>query len=290
MLLDYSDLKNRLKHLQAQNDKGKNLRVQKALNDFAFFVQNYLPHYINGQSKEHSKFRKKFYKDIKEYSKNRVNVFLAYRGSAKTTIGSRALCIYRSIKKQHTYPIHISDGAELATENLSAIALEFEDNRRLKADFNISKAWVCTSRVFIVNIDNHLIKYQAFGSGTRIRGKNFMGSRSDDIYCDDLENNINIESKDQRTKLYKWIIKVVFKLPNRNKAYNIWFFGTVLHYDSPLMQLSKRVDVKTYIYPAIISFSKNMNLWEQIYIEAKKNDLNSAYLLFKDKQKLYLMV
>lgn len=278
MTLEYEELKKRLASLTSQNDSGKTQRRTKALNDFRFFVENYLPHYLDGKTKESSKFRKEFYTDVRRFEKSKINLFFAYRGSAKTTIGSRALCLYRSIRKLHKYPIHVSDGAELATENLEAIKLEFEENKRLKADFEISKGWVWKDKVFIVNVEGIYIKYQAFGSGTRIRGKNFMGTRPDDIYCDDLENDVNIENPDQRTKLYKWITKVLFKLPNRNKPYNIWFFGTVLHFDSPLMRLSKRVDVKTHIYPGIITFPKNMDLWEKVYSIAKNDgDLDNAY-------------
>ncbi|RBQ28404.1 phage terminase large subunit [Aliarcobacter vitoriensis] len=286
MLLDYSDLKNRLAVLQAQNDSGKNKRVEKAKNEFRFFVENYLPHYLDHNKKETSSFRKEFYKDIKEFEKNRINEFLAFRGSAKTTMGSRALCMWRSIRKIHKYAIQVSDGAELATENLEAIQLEFEENKRLKADFLIQKGWVWKAKVFIVNIEGHFIKYQAFGSGTRIRGKNFMGSRPDDIYCDDLENDVNIENPDQRDKLYKWIIKVLFKLSNRNKPYNIWFLGTVLHYDSPLMRLSQRVDVSTHIYPGIITFPKNIDLWEKLYGIAKNSDIKKAYSFYLENIEL----
>jgi len=282
LTLEYEELKKRLSNLRAQNDSGKNKRRERALKDFRFFVENYLPHYLDENKKETSRFRKQFYKDADNVAKkNKINLYLAYRGSAKTTIGSRAMCAWRSIRKIHKYAIHVSDGAELATENLEAIKLEFEENKRLKADFAISKGWVWKDRVFIVNIEGHYIKYQAFGSGTRIRGKNFMGTRPDDIYCDDLENDVNIENPDQRTKLYKWIIKVLFKLPNRNKPYNIWFFGTVLHFDSPLMRLSQRVDVKTHVYPGIISFPKKIDLWEKLYGIAKADgDLDNAYAFY----------
>lgn len=289
MLLDYIDLKKRLSTLQSQNDSGKTKRVEKAKNDFRFFVENYLPHYLDNSKKENSKFRKEFYRDVKKFEKNRVNEFLAYRGSAKTTIGSRAMSIWRSVRKIHKYPIQISDGAELATENLEAIQLEFEENKRLKADFLIQKGWIWKGRVFIVNIEGHFIKYQAFGSGTRIRGKNFMGSRPDDIYCDDLENDVNIENPDQRDKLYKWITKVLFKLVNRNKPYNIWFFGTVLHYDSPLMRLSQRADVKAHIYAGIISFPTNIDLWEKLYGIARNDSLQKAYNYYLENKESLLI-
>ncbi len=287
MTLEISEIKKRLNELNVQNDSERSKRKEKALNDFRFFVENYLPHYLDESLKETSRFRKVLYKDIKKIQKNKINLFFAYRGSAKTTVGSRALCLWRSIKKEHKYAIHISDGAELATENLEAIKVEFEENKRLNSDFNIKKGWVWKDKVYIVNIEEHFIKYQAFGSGTRIRGKNFMGSRPDDIYCDDLENDVNIENPDQRTKLYKWITKVLFKLINRNKPYNIWFFGTVLHYDSPLMRLSKRVDVKTHIYAGIIVFPKHMDMWEKVYSIAKQEgDLNQAYTFYKQNKKI----
>jgi len=286
-LLEFDEIRKKLDLLQEQNDTEKDSRKKRALEDFRYFVENYLPHYIDGDTKETSEFRNFVYTELpKVATKHKINEILAYRGSAKTTLVGRAKSLWRALKGLSRYTIHISDGAELATENLEAIQLELEENKRLKKDFDIQKGWIWKTKVFVVSLEGQYVKFQAFGSGTRIRGKNFMSVRPEDIYCDDLENDTNIESSDQRTKLYKWIIKSIFKLPNRNKPFNIWFLGTVLHFDSPLMRLSKRVDVKAHIFGGIKEFPVNMDLWEALYAIAKKDgDLDNAYSFYKKNKK-----
>ena len=290
MTLEYEEIKNRLRSLQEQNDSGKEKRKKQALEDFNYFFINYLPHYMDNQTEETSKFRRWAKNDLDmEAKKHRVNLIFAYRGGAKSTVISRAMSLWRALKGLSRYTIHISDGAELATENLEAIKLELEENPRLKKDFAIEKGWVWKDKVFIAKLEGQFVKFQAFGSGTRIRGKNFLGTRPEDIYCDDLENDTNIENPEQRNKLYKWFTKSILKLPNRNKPYNIWIVGTVLHFDSVLMRLSKRVDIKAHFFAGLKQFPKNMHLWEALYTLAKNDEnLDNAYAYYKKNKKRLL--
>jgi len=284
--ISYEDIKLRLNSLHALSDSGSIKRKKKALSNFRYFVKTYLPHYLDGNSKEQSAFRNWVYNELPDKSQTEQIILLfGYRGSAKTTLVSRALSLWRALKKKAHYAVHISDGAELSTENVEAIRLEFEENERIKQDFTIERGWEWTSKSIIVKIDGHLMKIQAFGSGSRMRGKNFLGHRPDDIYVDDLENDINIESRTQRQKLTKWVIKTVFKLPDRNKPFNIFILGTVLHFDSVLIRLSKRSDVTAFKFSGILQFPKNMHLWEAVY-KLAIDDRDSAFAFYRRNVKL----
>jgi hypothetical protein len=220
-------------------------------------------------------------------SKNRINILLAYRGGGKTTTGNRARAIWKIAIGACRYAIQISDAAVLAGENLEAMQMEFEENARLLADFKITQGWKWSDKKMIVIVDNEPCLVQAFGTGTRIRGKNFLGFRPDEIDIDDLLNDENVESEAQREKTLKWLKKAVFKLPDRAKPYQINFFNTPLHPEDPIAKVGEMPGVKTYKFPAIIKMPDNLQLWEELYRLAK-NDMEAAKKEYFRREAEYL--
>ena len=53
------------------------------------------------------------------------------------------------------------------------------------------------------------VKLKAFGSGKRLRGVKFGVYRPDLVVLDDLENDTNVRSKEQRDKLEEWLDEAV---------------------------------------------------------------------------------
>jgi predicted phage terminase large subunit-like protein len=128
---------------------------------------------------------------------------------------------------------------------------------------------------------------QSFGTGTRIRGKNFAGFRPDEIAIDDLLNDENVEHEDQREKTLKWLKKAVFKLPDRKKPYQISFFNTPLHPEDPIAKVGEMPGVRTHKFPAVLKMPDNLQEWENLY-RLTKTDLNEAKKAFNKRVKAYL--
>lgn len=269
----------KLKSLKPLEDKERDIRVNKARGDFNFFLETYLPHYISedtGRSRFRSFLR---YEYPKIESERRINIILAYRGGGKTTTGNRARAIWKICSKRCRYAIQISDAAVLANENLDAIRTEFEENERLIGDFNVKQGWRWQDKKLIALIDNAPVMIQSFGTGTRIRGKNFAGFRPDDIAIDDMLNDENVEQESQREKSLKWLKKAVFKLPDRKKPYQINFYNTPLHPEDPIARVGEMPGAATHKFPAVIKMPDNLQLWEELYRLAK-SDLSEARKLF----------
>lgn len=276
-----------LKALSPLEDKERDKRAAKARGDFNYFLETYLPHYISedtGRSKFRSFLR---YKYPQIENQRHINIILAYRGGGKTTTGNRARALWKICSGRCRYAIQISDAAVLANENLDAIRAEFEENERLINDFSIRQGWRWQDRKLIVLIDNKPVMIQSFGTGTRIRGKNFAGFRPDEIAIDDLLNDENVEKEDQRDKTLKWLKKAVFKLPDRKKPYQISFFNTPLHPEDPIAKVSEMPGVRTHKFPAVLKMPDNLQEWESLYHLAK-SDLVSAQKAFNKRPKAYL--
>ena len=122
------ELKAFLKALPKLNDKDRETRVQRAKEDFRYFVQTYLGHHIGLDSaishKETSLFRNWVYKELPQMLANKGKadkestyyarekrcslddtckithnkiLIKAYRGAAKTTLVSRLFCLWKVI-------------------------------------------------------------------------------------------------------------------------------------------------------------------------------------------------
>ena len=96
------------------------------------------------------------------------------------------------------YIIILSDSSEQAEGFLTDIKNELEENAALREDFGELVGGVWKSSVALLANGT---KIEAIGSGKKIRGRRHKQWRPDLIVCDDLENDENVATKEQRTKL-----------------------------------------------------------------------------------------
>lgn len=188
----------------------------------------------------------------------------APRGNAKSTLSTLILplwCIATSRKK---FIVIISDTTEQAEEFLEGIKSELEANERLEEDFpevcGSGRTWKAAKL-----ITQNGIAIRCWGKRKRMRGARHGNRRPDLVICDDLEDDENIDSPEQREKDRKWFFKAVMKIGGRYSVYIV--IGTILHYDSLLARLLKRPGWNGKKWKAVISWSPSAlwEKWEGIY-------------------------
>lgn len=294
------------------------LRKQLAAIDLGYFGRAYLPHYFGRESPAfHEKLDTmwtngvlKNYDPITDKSKiEKANgsrmATAAPRGHAKSTNFTFKDTIHAIIYEYKHYAIIISDSTEQAEGFLEDIKAELEDNPNIVEDFgNLKgKSWKAGSIVTSTGI-----KVDALGSGKKIRGRKNKNWRPDLIVLDDIENDENVNTSDQRKKLDNWFKKAVSKAGDTYT--DIMYIGTILHYDSLLSNVLKNPSYKVQKYQAIIEWAVNESLWEEweklytnlfdedhentakIFFEANKEEmLLGTKVLWEDKLPYYdLMV
>ena len=256
----------------------KGLRRELAAFDLSYFGRAYLPHYFIRKSPQ-------FHEELDEIWSNGVmkgknplkeakvisrlkgsrQVVAAPRGHAKSTNLTFKDSIHAILYEYKHYVIILSDSTEQAEAFLEDIKTEFEDNPHIIQDFGRlkgDKAW--RSGVILTKTD---IKVEAIGSGKKIRGRKHRNWRPDLMVLDDIENDENVNTAEQRRKLKSWFEKAVSKAGDTYT--DIVYIGTVLHYDSLLNNVLQNPRYKTKKYRAIISEAYNTGLWEEwerIYI------------------------
>lgn len=248
------------------------LRKELAAIDLSYFGRAYLSHYFVRKSPAFHEELDMVWTtgvikslnalhDAKTISRQKGShmVTAAPRGHAKSTNFTFKDTLHAILYGYKHYCMILSDSSEQAEAFLEDIKNELEDNGNIIMDFGImkgDKAW----RSGVILTSNN-VKVEAIGSGKKIRGRKHRNWRPDLIVLDDIENDENVNTADQRKKLKSWFEKAVSKAGDTYT--DIMYIGTVLHYDSLLSNVLQNPRYKARKYRAIISEAKNQKLWEE---------------------------
>ena len=248
----------------------KGLRKQLAAIDLEYFGRAYLGHYFVRESpKFHGELDQIWsegvlkglnpYKDAKEIDKLKGcrRAIEAPRGHAKSTTFTFKDTIHAALYQYKHYVIILSDSSDQADGFLADIKTELEDNALIKEDFGSMEGKVWKSNVILLKNGT---KIESIGSGKKIRGRRHKQWRPDLIVLDDVENDENVNTPDQRKKLASWFYKAVSKAGDTYT--DIVYIGTLLHYDSLLAKVANNPEYKTVKYQGVISFASNQELWD----------------------------
>lgn len=269
----------------------RGLRRRLGAFDLEYFGRAYLSHYFVRESPEfHGELDDIWSEGVlkgfnpethaKEISQAKGNrrAIEAPRGHAKSTTFTFKDALHASMYKYKQYIIILSDSSEQAESFLEDIKTELEDNGAIHEDFGDLRGRVWKASVILLATGT---KIEAIGSGKKIRGRRHKQWRPDLIILDDIENDENINTLEQRKKLANWFYKAVSKAGDTYT--DILYIGTLLHYDSLLAKVSKNPEYKSVKYRGVISFAINDSLWdawEVIYTDLSNDNRQEDALDF----------
>lgn len=254
------------------------LRRELAAFDMSYFGRAYLPHYFIRKSPHFHEELDGIWShgvmkgrnpltDAKVISrlKGSRQVVAAPRGHAKSTNFTFKDDLHAVLYGYKHYILILSDSSEQAEGFLDDIKTELEDNANIIMDFGSLKGdKVWRTGTILTKTD---IKVEAIGSGKKVRGRRHRNWRPDLIVLDDIENDENVNTPEQRKKLKSWFDKAVSKAGDTYT--DIMYIGTILHYDSLLNNILQNPRYKTRKYRAVVSWAVNSKLWdewESIYV------------------------
>ncbi len=271
----------------------RGLRKQLAAFDLSYFGRAYLPHYFVRPSPAfHEELDAVWSRGVLKGRNPSVdakvisgedgsrNAVAAPRGHAKSTNFTFKDDLHAVLYGYKHYILILSDSSEQAEGFLEDIKTEIEDNANIVMDFGElkgDKVW----RTGVILTKND-IKVEAIGSGKKVRGRRHRNWRPDLIVLDDIENDENVNTPEQRRKLKSWFDKVVSKAGDTYT--DIMYIGTILHYDSLLSKVLKNPEYEVKKYQAVISFAENQKLWDEwegiytnLFNECHKEDALAFY-------------
>ena len=278
------------------------LRWKLGAIDMEFFGRAYFPHYFSKPSPEFHRELDAIWQqgvlkgrypltaaDTKMISRlpGTRRAVAAPRGHAKSTNLTFKGTMHSTLYGYKHYPIIISDSSEQAEGFLDNIRVEFEENTAILEDFGVLAGSVWRSNVLLTKTN---IKIEAIGSGKKIRGRKHRNWRPDLIILDDVENDENVRTPEQRKKLKDWFDKAVSKCGDDYT--DIIYIGTLLHYDSLLAKTLTNPAYRSIKYKAVIQFSQADDLWQQwetIFTDLSNDDRESEALAFFQAHKAAML-
>lgn len=260
-------------------------RLRRAREDFEWFCRAYFPGYMRGKGKSvfHEYAFKRLPRMLRQTKSQQLAV-AAPRGEAKSTIASILFTIYCAVAKAKRCILIVSDSAEQAKMILSDVKAELDGNERLMADYpaetGVGPSWQKHS---IVTNGGTMIK--AVGATTRVRGLRFGSHRPDLLILDDLENDQNVASVEQRDKLERQILSSFVNLGGRGEKFDIVYLGSLLGSDSVLSRIIKNPKWDSRVFSAIVSWPSRMDLWDQWESIALESGSDAARAFYKANEK-----
>jgi predicted phage terminase large subunit-like protein len=238
------------------------VRQRRAGADFAFFAKTYFPHYVQHEpSLLHAWLFQRLPALVADPQGKHLAI-AAPRGEAKSTLVSLIFVLWCLVFERKRYLLIIMDAFDQATTMLEAVKAELEANPRLAMDFPQATGQGRVWQVGVV-VSRNDVKIQVFGSGKRMRGLRHGPHRPDLVIGDDLENDENVRSPEQRDKLESWLKKTVLHLGAADGAMDVVVIGTVLHYDSVLSRLLNNPLWERRRFQALVEWPARRDLWDR---------------------------
>ena len=238
-------------------------RRKRAHEDFGFFTQTYFPHYIRSphRSKLHDYLFVRL-PAIVASEKGETDAIAAPRGEAKSTLVSQLFVLWCLVTGRKKYPVIVMDSIDQAYPMLEAIKAELEFNPRLAMDFPevVGQGRVWQSGTIVTRND---AKVQVAGSGKKLRGLRHGPWRPDLCVLDDIENDEQVRSPEQRDKLQQWLTKTVLPLGGAGAKFDVVYIGTILHYDSVLSRTLANPMWTSARFKALLQWPDNTQLWDR---------------------------
>lgn len=262
----------------------RRIAVLDPVTGFEFFAKTYFPHYIKAQP---SLLHQHLYDDLPLMlttdagpdRKGHRKLKIAPRGAAKSTLVSQIFTMYCGLLQKKHFIVIIMDTYAQAAMMVEAIKVELESNPRLANDFpefaGAGRLWregeiVTRNEVMILGV----------GTGQKMRGRRFGPYRPDLVIMDDIENDENVLSPIYRKKQENWVERSVMKLGPPDGSMDLLMIGTVLHYDSVLIRMSKKPGWVVNHFKAVIEFPHRMDLWDkwqELFLNTDEDQARAFY-------------
>lgn len=237
------------------------------------WAQQYLPHHLNARAAD-------FHWELSDLAEEEDRLAVAApRGHAKTTLLALAFPLYRAAVHREPYTLIVSDTGTQAEQRTSDLYAELLENQELVAayphlalpdvkDYR-EKRVKRTTRDFITLGG---IRFTGAGAGQSLRGTKSGHQRPSLIIADDLENDENVRTDDQRQKLRNWFLKSLSSLPGHTGA-RLIVIGTILHEEGLLAWLLRPDRAAVWAQRKYAALTNGVPLWPDAWsvekLEAK---------------------
>lgn len=212
---------------------------------------------------------------ITEKYQHKLNVFMAFRGSGKSTILNLSNALWSILgKHQKKFVLIVSKTRVQSQSHFDNIKQELEENELLKHDLGPFQATKEDWGAYTIEIPKYGAKIMCIGANQNIRGLKYRDHRPDLIICDDIEDVTSFTDQAKVDLLYEWFMGELLSIGDETT--NIVVLGNLLDPRSILIRLYKAIkhDEMAGVFKAYpLLDDRNRILWPEKYpnAEAIKN-------------------
>lgn len=272
----------------SSDSKEKKARIARAKVDFGFFAETYFPHYIGDNANKRSEFHQWCYEQLPQYAKDKNKGYkvagCAPRGEGKSTIFTQLFSLWCIVFKIKSFIGIFMNAEDQAWAMLEVIKIELTENPRLAMDYPKATGQGSPWQVGMIVTANG-IRVKTAGITKRVRGWRYGRHRPDLVLLDDLENDENVTSKEQRDKLERKIKRAILPIGPPDGTLDVFMIGTVLHYDSVLNRIMGSGTWRSFKFKAIKQWPDRMDLWqrwEEILLNQDEDQADAFYAKNKE--------
>lgn len=244
-----------------------NVRTALVYQNHEAFCSIYLRRHLKY---EFAYFHKEMFR-ITEAYQHKLNVFMAFRGSGKSTILNLSNALWSITgKHQKKFVLIVSKTRVQSQSHFDNIKQELEENELLKNDlgpFQVTKEdW----GAYTIEIPKYRAKIMCIGALQNIRGLKYRDHRPDLIICDDIEDITSFTENDKINLLYEWFMGELLSIGDETT--NIVVLGNLLSPSSILIRLYQAIKHNEMAgifraYPLLDD--RNRILWSEKYPNAQ---------------------
>ena len=202
-----------------------------------------------------------------------------FRGGGKSVLAILCDVLRRLCHGLDPYIIIGSDTLDQAASQLEDIKDELASNEKIKADFGSLKPdkglWRSAELIHRDDgrvvwregriITTNKIRVDAIGAGGKMRGRRHGQKRPTYIILDDLDNDENVVTKEQREKKWNWVTSAVEPARDPHVG-RIVVIGTIIHFDCVIARAVRVTDADnvrlfTSIKFAAMRFDEETEEW-----------------------------
>ena len=179
------------------------------------------------------------------WSDEQYAIILAFRGSAKSTLGEEDIALAAAYRVFHNILI-IGSSETRAAERLQSVSYELASNELITLMFGEQKpkmgTWTQTKIVTTANVC-----VQAMGRDQDIRGIKYLDFRPDFVFVDDFEDKDSVQTPEGRAKTLRWFVGEL--LPACAPHVKVRIRATPMDAESVPMRLKNEAGWPTHTYP-----------------------------------------
>lgn len=247
-----TDLDERLNHVDYDFFNTAYVPSQFAL-EFVAFIKM-----VNGSMGEENKSPIIHYDMLDQVDANDQNLFVSFRGSAKTTALHEYMILYLATYGELprfgevNVGMYISDTIDNGVKSMRN-QLEFRWNNSEFLQYYVPKSRITDVRWEFINKDGKKTCFRGFGASTGVRGFKEYGERPTWCGFDDLMSDKNAESPTITRDIKNIVYKAARQAMHPKKRMQVWT-GTPFNKSDPLYEAAGSGAWNTRVYPICEKF------------------------------------